>query len=329
MMATRVGVMRNTLFGLSIVLGAFAATSPAQAQTYPSQDVHFICAFAPGSGADVLVRYYAEQFRALTGKTVIVDNKPGAQGQIGMETMVRAKPDGHTLHLNSGVSPAVSLALYNTYTIDPEKQIQVAATMSRQPYMLAVHASTPYKTLADLTAALKKKGDKGSYGVSNPASLIVAEMYKTVMGLSTVQVDYKSSPDAVNDLASGALDFYSVDSIFGSAMARKGEWRILAVSSAERVQAVGDMPTMKEQGIDVDITGWWAVFAPKATPKPVIDQINKLFGEIVKSEKSQAFTTQYAADTLIETPEVATAHMLRDVKNWAEYARIAKIKKRD
>jgi tripartite-type tricarboxylate transporter receptor subunit TctC len=321
--------MRNTLLSLSVVLGALATISQAQAQTYPSQDLHFICGFPPGSGADVLVRYYAEQVRTLIGRTVIVENKPGAQGQIAMETLVRAKPDGHTLHLTAGVAPAVSLALYKTYTIDPEKQLQIAATLSRQPYMIAVHSSKPYKTLADLTAVLKQKGDKASYGVSNPGSLVVAEMYKTVMGLPTVQVDYKSSPDAVNDLASGALEFFSADPIFGAAMARKGEWRILAISSAERVKAVGDLPTLKEQGVDVDITAWWGVFAPQATPKPVIEQINKWFAEIVGSEKTKTFIAQFGGDTLIETPEVGQARMLRDINNWADYARIAKIKKLD
>jgi tripartite-type tricarboxylate transporter receptor subunit TctC len=321
--------MRNTLLSLSVVLGALATTSQAQAQTYPSQDLHFICGFPPGSGADVLVRYYAEQVRTLIGRTVIVENKPGAQGQIAMETLVRAKPDGHTLHLTAGVAPAVSLALYKTYTIDPEKQLQIAATLSRQPYMIAVHSSKPYKTLADLTAALKQKGDKASYGVSNPGSLVVAEMYKTVMGLPTVQVDYKSSPDAVNDLASGALEFFSADPIFGAAMARKGEWWILAISSAERVKALGDLPTLKEQGVDVDITAWWGVFAPQATPKPVIEQINKWFAEVVGSEKTKTFMAQFGGDTLIETPEVGQARMLRDINNWADYARTAKIKKLD
>jgi tripartite-type tricarboxylate transporter receptor subunit TctC len=195
--------------------------------------------------------------------------------------------------------------------------------------MIAVHSSKPYKTLADLTAALKQKGDKASYGVSNPGSLVVAEMYKTVMGLPTVQVDYKSSPDAVNDLASGALEFFSADPIFGAAMARKGEWRILAISSAERVKAVGDLPTLKEQGVDVDITAWWGVFAPQATPKPVIEQINKWFAEVVGSEKTKTFMAQFGGDTLIETPEVGQARMLRDINNWADYARIAKIKKLD
>lgn len=323
--------MRCTLLSLGLVVGGFAMVSPAEApaQNYPSQDLHFICGFGPGSGADVLVRYYAEQIRSLVGRTVVVENKPGASGQIAMESLVRAKPDGHTLHLTAGVAPAVSLALYKAYTIDPEKQLQIAATLSRQPYMIAVHSRSPHKTLAELTAVLKQKGDKGSYGVSNPGSLVVAEMYKTTMGLQTVQVDYRSSPDAVNDLASGSLDFFSADPIFGAAMARKGEWRILAISSSERVKAVGDVPTLKEQGVDIDITAWWAVFAPQATPKPVIDQINRLFVEVVGTEKTKNFLSQFGGDALIETPEAGQARMLRDIKNWAEYARVAKIKKLD
>jgi tripartite-type tricarboxylate transporter receptor subunit TctC len=323
---------RQVLVASGVAISALAsllAWSPAPAQTYPSQDLHFICGFPPGSGADVLVRYYAEQIRLLIGRTVIVENKVGASGQIAMESLVRSKPDGHTLHLTAGVAPAVSLALYKTYTIDPEKQLQIAATLSRQPYMIAVHSSKPYKTLAELTAVLKQKGDKGSYGVSNPGSLVVAEMYKTTMGLQTVQVEYRTGADAANDLSTGALDFFSADPIFGAAMARKGDWRILSISSGERVQAVGDLPTLKEQGVDVDINAWWAVFAPQATPKPVIEQINKWFVEIVSSEKTKTFMSQFGGDTLIETPEEGQARMLRDIKNWADYARVAKIKKLD
>src|SRR5262245_49819124 len=208
--------MRNPLFSLSLVVSALCTTLPAGGQPYPSQDLHFICGFPPGSGADVLVRYYAEQIRELVGRTVIVENRPGANGQIAMESLARAKPDGHTLHLTAGVAPAVSLAVYKSYTIDPEKQIQIAATLSRQPYMIAVPSGRSYKTLAELTAVLKQKGDKGTYGSSNPGSFVVAEMYKTTMGLPTVQVDYRTGADAVNDLASGALDFFSADPIFGA-----------------------------------------------------------------------------------------------------------------
>ena len=100
----------------------------------------------------------------------------------------------------------------------------------------------------------------------------------------------------MNDISSGALDFFSADPIFGTAMARKGDWRILAISSGERVQAVGDLPTLKEQGVDVDINAWWAVFAPQATPKPVIEQINKWFVEIVSSEKTKTFVSQFGGD---------------------------------
>lgn len=318
--------MRKVILGLGIALSAFAVSPQAQAQTYPSQDLHFICGFAPGAGADILVRYYAEQIRQITGRNVIVENKPGAQGQIAQQTVIRSKPDGYTFNLTAGNGPAANLALYKNADRDPENQLQIAATLSRQPYMIAVHTNSPIKTLAELTAHLKKKGDKGSYGVSNPGSLVVAEMYKTVMGLPTVRVDYKSSPDAVNDMNTGALDFFSADPIFGSTMQRKGDWRILAISSADRVKALGDLPTLKEQGVDVDITAWWAVFMPKATPRPIIDQVHKWFVEVVSSEKTKAFLAQSGADPFIETADEGQAHMIRDIKNWAEYVRIAKIK---
>src|SRR5690606_11830312 len=117
---------------------------------------------------------------------------------------------------------------------------------------------SPHKTLADLTAAMKAKGSKGSYGSANPSSTITAEVYKQTMGLETVEVPYRTGADMVNDLASGQLDFASSDPVQSLSMQRKGDWRILAISSGQRLKATGDLPTLKEQGVPLDLTGWWA-----------------------------------------------------------------------
>jgi len=310
---------------LAVTAGLVLAPLAARAQQYPAQDIHFICAFPPGSGADVLVRFFAEKVRPLAGKTIIVENKAGAGGHIALEYAARAKPDGYTIFVHAGSGVAASMSLLKAPAVDVAKQIQVAGTINRQPYMIVVHSSKPYKTLADLTKVLKEKGDKASYATSNPSSTILAETYKHVMGLNTVQVDYRSGGEMVNDVASGAVDFASADPVQALSMHNKGDWRILGISSGERLVATGDLPTMSEQGVKMDVTGWWAAMVPAGTPKPVIDTINKWFTQAVGTEESKKFLGQFGGDPLIETPDAAQARLVKDIKEWSDNVKLAKI----
>src|SRR5262245_44157073 len=142
----------------AIALATFATL--AQAQQYPSQDIHMISAFPPGSGADVLVRYFAEKLRALSGRTVLVENKAGAGGNIATEYTARSKPDGHTIFVHAANTLASNYHLIKNNPVDASKQIQVAATINRQAFMLAVETRSPIKTIPELTAFLKQKGEK-------------------------------------------------------------------------------------------------------------------------------------------------------------------------
>ena len=294
-------------------------------QAYPDRDVHFICVFPPGSGADVLVRYFAEKVRPLTGKNVVVENRSGAGGNIGIEYVARAKPDGYTVFVHAGSGAAASMSLLKNPAVDVGKQIQIAGTINRQPYMIVVHSSSPHKTLADLTKAMLAKGEKASYGTSNPSSTILAEIYKNTTGIKAVEVDYKTGTEMVNDIASGALDFASADPVQALSMKNKGDWRILGISSGERLVATGDLPTMSEQGVKMDVTGWWAAMVPSATPKPVLEQINKWFVEVGKQEDTRKFLAQFGGDPLAESPDVAQARLIKDIKDWADYVKLAKI----
>jgi tripartite-type tricarboxylate transporter receptor subunit TctC len=306
---------------------AFAPTGASAQQHYPSQDIHFICAFPPGSGADVIVRYYAEKVRPLTGKSIIVENRSGAGGNIALEYVARSKPDGHTVFVHAVSGVALSMSITKAPPVDVLKQIQVAGTINQQPYMIVVDAKkSSFKTLAELTAAMKAKGEKASYGTSNPSSTITAEIYKDQSGVKAVEVDYRTGADMVNDMASGALDFGSADPVQALAMQAKGDWRILGISSGQRLKATGNLPTMAEQGVKMNVTGWWGAMVPTGTPQPVIDQINKWFVEVGKQEDTRKFLAQFGGDPLTETPAAAQARFVKDVPEWAGYVKLAKIK---
>ena len=169
----------------------------ARAQDYPNRDIHLICGFPAGTGVDVIVRFYAEKIRALSGRTTVVDNKVGAQSNIATEFVARSKPDGYTLYPYTGTTVAMTYHLLKNPPVDVGKELQVAATTSTLGFMLVVDADSPYKTVADLTAAMKKKGTNGSYAtVANPGT-ILAVLYKNSAGIEAIEVSYKNPADSL------------------------------------------------------------------------------------------------------------------------------------
>jgi tripartite-type tricarboxylate transporter receptor subunit TctC len=297
----------------------------ARAQEYPSQDIRLVCAFPPGSGADVLVRYFAEKLRPIVNRTVIVENKAGAGGNIAQEYVAKSKPDGHTIFVHAATAVAANQHLFRKPPVDAAKAFQIAATINRQPWMLLVDAKSPYKTVADLTAAMKAKGDKASYATGAPTGRIMGEIYKNATGITAVEVNYKTDNDSINELTSGRLDYAMHNPVFALSQHRAGRTRILAVSTAERLQAAAELPTMTELGIPMDLTGWWSAMVPTGTPRPVIDQIHKWFVEMVSSGETKAFLNKFGGDPYINTPEKGQELFLKAIKEWGEHVRMAKI----
>src|SRR5262245_14885446 len=302
--------------GMALALAAGLAATAASAQEYPTQDIRLVCAFPPGSGADVLVRYFAEKLRPLAARTVIVENKAGAGGNIATEYVAKSKPDGHTIFVHAGTAVAANQSLFRKPPVDVAKAIKVVATINRQPWMLVVDAKSPYTTVAELTAAMKPKGEKATYATAAPTGKIMGEIYKNATGIAAVEVTYKSAPDSLNEMTSGKLDYGMHDPVFSLAQQREGRLRILAVSTAKRLDAAADLPTMTELGIPMDLTGWWAAMVPTGTPKPVIDKIHQWFVQMVSSDETKKFLNSFGGDPYINSPEQGQAMLERDVKAW-------------
>ncbi len=316
--------------GLAMTLIAALAAMPhtACAQEYPSQDIRLVCAFPPGSGADVFVRYFAEKLRPIVNRTVIVENKVGAGGNIATEFVARSKPDGYTIYVHAGSAVAANQHLFKKPPVDAGKAIQAVATINRQPFMLLVSAKSPYKTVADLTAAMKQKGDKASYATAAPTGTIMGEIYKNVTGVKAVEVSYRTASDSLNELLSGKTDFAAHEPVFSLAQQREGRLRVLAVSTGKRLEANPELPTMTEVGIPMDLTVWWAVMLPAGAPKPIINKVNQWFTQIVNSSETKKFLNNYGADPSTHSPEASQALFEKALKDWGEYIRIAKMEPR-
>jgi len=305
---------------------AVLACGSAGAQTYPAQDLHFICAYPAGSSSDSIVRFLAEKMRPQVGRIILVENKPGANGNLATEFLARAKPDGHTILIHAGSALAANMHLFKNPPVDVATAIQVAGTINRQAFMLAVHIASPWKTLAELTAAMKEKGDKASYATYSATATIMGELYKRATGLRATEVSYRVGADTLNDLKSGALDYGIYDPPFAMSQARNGNLRLLAVGVKDRLNAAPDIPTMQEHGVpDIDLPGWFAAMVPSATPKPVVDQISKWVANAVRLEATKQFLNGFGSDPWIGTPEDGQARLISDIKDWGSYVRMAKI----
>jgi len=206
------------------------------------------------------------------------------------------------------------------------KDLQVAATINKQAFMMVVAANSPYKSLRELTAAMKAKGDKASYAQSNISGQVIGALYKNATGIAAVEVPFKQSVEAINEIVSGAIDYAAMDGITALAQQRAGRLRVLAVATHERLKAAPEIPTMAEEGVPgVELQIWFAAMVPAKTPKPVVEQLNKWFGEIVAGEETRAFLARTAGDPFISTPEEGQKLMAKQVQDWAGYVKAAKI----
>jgi tripartite-type tricarboxylate transporter receptor subunit TctC len=313
----------------NIGLSAAAMSSlaaPAIAESYPSQDVHLVCAFPPGSGADVIVRWYAEKLRPIMGATIIVENKVGAMAYLATEYTARAKPDGYTIFLHGWSAIASANYLFKHPAIDATKALKLAGTTNRQPHMVLVSSNSPIKSLKELTEHVRQKKDKASFGSSNVLTTVIGAIYKEHEKLESVEILYRTANDSLNDLASGQIDYGVFDNIFAASQDRAGRVRVLGVSTANRMEATPQYPTMTEQGVPMDVVGGFGMMVPSATPPAIIETINEKFNQVTKTEEAKKFFNTIASDPWVNTVAESEAFLQGEIKKWADWVRVAKIK---
>ena len=312
----------------SAVLPASSTALFAQVDDYPSRGVvRSICMLPVGTGADLIVRFYSRKLQALAGQTVIVENKVGAMGRIGMEYAAKSKPDGYTICIAPGATQlAAAPHLYKTMPFDPINDFEHVTTLSALPFLLLVSGDNPHKTVADLVDYLKKQGDKASYGQSGVAATVASELFKTQFGLQAVQVGYKDVASVFQDLWAGNLVFTYFDPPSCLAQIKAGKLRALVTTTKERFKSLPDIPSAAEAGItNMDLVVWWSVHAPKGTPTPILDKLEKWFNEIAVAEDTKQFLSEIGYDPLPGNSQTLKTLLLKDDKAWASYVKIAHI----
>ncbi|MGZ3410888.1 MAG: Bug family tripartite tricarboxylate transporter substrate binding protein [Rhizomicrobium sp.] len=305
---------------------AMLGAIPAGAQDYPNKEIHAVVGFPPGSGADIYARYFANKLSILSKQTVVVENKPGAQSSIATEYVARSKPDGYTIFIGGADSFGSPLYLFKKPPNDPRKDFTYISPLLGQGFILVVTTDKPFKNVAELTANLKEKGDKASYATGNNPATILSETYKRSAGLATVQVNYKTSMDFLNDMMSGRIDFVMADPVFGLARIREGKMKPLAISTGQRIKSLPDIPTMQEAGIPgVDMNMWWVTAAPAGTPAPIVDKLNAWFTEIGKMDETREFLAKNGGEPYIASPADTKKLVDKEIADWAKYVDLAKI----
>ena len=311
---------------LATVIAAAFSTA-VLSQEYPSREIRSICNFAPGSGADIVVRFYSDKLAKLAGKPVIVENKPGANGAIATADLARSKPDGHSLMITPASSTiAAAPYLFKNLQFDSTKDFQAVTTIATLSFVLMVDASKPIKSVPELIAHLKTRPNHGFYGTSNNTGVIAAELFKQAAGLQTTYAPYKQNTQALTDLLQGTVDFLSYDATWAAGQVKGGRVRVLAATANKRSVAFPDIPTLGELGLGKnDVTAWWGVVVPAGTPRPIVEKLSGWFNQITNEEDTKQFLARAAFDPFPGSPDQMTALIKSDAARWKGYVELAKI----
>ncbi|MBV7540748.1 tripartite tricarboxylate transporter substrate binding protein [Acidovorax sp. sic0104] len=271
------------------LLGVAALAAPAGAAlaqgTYPAKPIRLIVPFPPGGGTDMIARTVAQKLADQNKWNVIVDNRPGAGGNLGVDAAAKSAPDGYTLVMGQTSNLAINPTLYPKLPYDPIKDLVPVALVSSSPIVIAAPASSPYKTFADVVAASKGKPDALTLGYSGNGTVahLAGELAENAAGIKLRHIPYKGAAQAMTDLVGGQIDLYmsSVPTLLGQV--RNGKLKVLAITSAKRSSQLPDVPTLAESGYKgFEAVTWFGILAPAGTPAPIVAQLNKAINQALQ-----------------------------------------------
>lgn len=279
--------LRKACVSLSAALGFGFAALPAMADGFPEKPIHLVVPVAPGGGTDFAARLLADKMGERLGQSVVVENRPGGAGNIGVSTVARANPDGYTLVMPITSFP-VNASLYTNLPFDTQKDLAPVALAASLPLVLVVNPNVPANTVEELVALAKEKPGTLNFansGVGTTAHL-AGELFKRAADVDLVSVAYKGGGPAVTDLLGGHVEMYFSTPAAVIPLIQDGRLRALAVTSGERLDELPEVPTLVERGMeDLEVEAWFGVFAPAGTPAPVIEKLNAAANEALTTEK--------------------------------------------
>lgn len=306
---------------------AFGCTAAAWGQSFPTKPVRIVVGLAPGGGTDIITRLVANKLSAGINQQVIVDNRPGAGGNIAAELVARAAPDGYTLIVVTA-SHAVNPAIYKKMGYDPIKDFAPITQLTSQPYIFVVHPSAPIRNVKEWIALSKQRKGGLTYASSGAGLLghLAMELLKDLGKFESAHIPYKGASPALIDTISGQVDGFFPTIISGLPQVKSGKLRAIAVTTAQRSPLLPNVPTVAEQGFPgYEVSGWYVLLAPAAVPKDVIAYLNAETVKVLKLPEVKDRMSGDGAMPLGNTPEQFAAYIQSETAKWAKVVRSAGI----
>lgn len=320
--------IRNRRVARAAMLAVAAIVVPAHAQQYPSKPVRLIIAYAAGGGTDTVGRVFAQKLSDGLGRQVIVDNRPGANGNIATELAVRATPDGYTLLMGNIGPIAVNPHLYKL-AFDPLRDLSPISLIALAPLLVVVHPSLPVRSLNDLIALARREPGKLSYSSAGVGSSnhLAGALFNIEAGTSVMHIPYKGAAPALTDLMAGnvQLSFQTLPSVGGSVKSKR--IKAIAVTSAKRSPLYPEVPTSAEAGLrGFEVSAWYSMMAPAGTPRAIIDRVRD---ELVKTLAQKEVLDRLGADgaeAVGSTPDAFGEFMRSETAKWGKVVRVSGMK---
>jgi tripartite-type tricarboxylate transporter receptor subunit TctC len=316
---------------IALVLLSLVFAAPALAQTWPASTVRIFVPFGAGSTPDVVARMIADGLKTkYPNSAFVVENKPGASGNLGTDAVAKAKPDGSAIGISIGGPLAINTLLFKQLPYDPKKDIAAVTQLITQASVLMVSPALKVNSVAELIKLLKANPGKYNYASIGTGSLsqLAMEAIAQKSGTQIVHIPYKSSPQAVLAVMRGDAQMACMPAISVVPQAKAGKVKMLAVSTAKRSPFLPDVPTLKESGIDVEADAWMGLIAPGGTPKAMVDQINKDVVAIIESPAVKEKLATHLMAPVGSSPAEFRARIDGEIARWAPVIKAANIQKK-
>jgi tripartite-type tricarboxylate transporter receptor subunit TctC len=301
----------------------------ASAESYPSRRITLVVPFPAGSATDAVTRRLAEGISGATSATVIVENKPGADGNLAALAVLKADADGHTIFVTTNSTQSANVNLFNAMPYDPARDFVPVAGIMTIPMMLTVRADFPAGSVAEFVSLAKTRQKPLTFGSGNTSSRGAAELFRYRAGIEMQHVPYRGMPQVLTDVLAGQIDCTFADPASAQGLVQDGRLRVLAVTSNERLANLPGVPTAAEAGLSgSELTAWVGVFARAGTSPEIIAVLTRLVTSFVLREETRAYLESVGAKPFAAGPKELAAFQEADTKRWANIVEIAKIEKK-
>jgi tripartite-type tricarboxylate transporter receptor subunit TctC len=310
--------------------GAAALSTTSQivwAEDYPTRPVRMIVPFAPAGTTDMSARLVGQWLSERFGQPFVIENRAGANGNIGTEVALRATPDGYTL-LMVDASPSINASLYERLNFNFVRDAALVATVARSPFILVIHPSVPARTVPEFIAYAKANPGKINYGSAGPGSTlhVAAELFKIMAGIDLVHVPYRGGGPAIADAISGQVQAVFIPAPAGIEYVRSSRLRALRVSGATRFEVLPDVPSISEFVSGYEASTWYGVAAPRNTPAAIIDRLNKEINAGLAEPKLKGRFVELGAEVFSGSPADFSNLVAAEIEKWGKVIRTANIK---